>query len=346
MWFPLLATVAAVCTASGCDQEAPEIQNTKGRLALTVITDAVQTKVTDAQTDKDQALHSLDIFIFNDNNDSRKGKLDAHFSIPPEDATNNPVHLTVTQGSKIIYVIANATQLNDTDHKISWTGVTDLTAFLAKTVLLTQEEMGNYFMWGTDSSTVPGSGTGTATINLSRLISRVKLNSLQTDFTGTAYEGTELKEIRAFLVNVTGSRTLTGGVPATPVVLNHGGCVSADLAAMRIPDALAEELGSQPAGTPMSASRYFFAYANPLEQESEGNSFTRLVIEAKFAADDPAVYYPINIPGLEPNATYSYSVTIKRPGTLTPDEPIQYGSIDVTLTVNPWTEKTDTPLEF
>lgn len=345
MWTLLLAAVAVVFNVSCCDQSAPEQQkSTKGRLTLTVQTDVVQSKVIDAQTGQDETLNSLDVFIFNNNQDSRQGELDAHFTLPPDTLVNNSISLTVTQGSKVVYVMANAKQINGTDRKISWTGVTNLDTFLAQTVSLANEEIGNYFMWGMDNSVV--STTGVASIELARLISRIKLNALQTDFSGSAYEGTTLTDVRAYLVNVTGNRTIVGGTPVTPVIFNSAARIAADLSAMRITNGLAEELGTIAPNAPMSTARYLYAYANTLTQESVGHSFTRLVIEAKFSSDGDPVYYPINIPNLEGNATYSYSVTIKRPGTLNPDTPITYGALDLTLTITPWNENTNTPLEF
>ncbi|MBQ9400095.1 MAG: hypothetical protein IJU27_05595 [Bacteroidales bacterium] len=98
------------------------------------------------------------------------------------------------------------------------------------------------------------------------------------------------------------------------------------------------------ASSPHTTKHYFYCYANKTTSDSSSSTwsprFTRLVVEATYNGEK--CYYPINIvgsgnSGLSPGKLYRItSLKITGPGSTSPDQPLQKGSITVNMTVTGW----------
>lgn len=151
----------------------------------------------------------------------------------------------------------------------------------------------------------------TGVLELTPLSCRVSLRSLQTDFSGRAYAGAQVENVRIFL---TGAGCETRLFPEED---NYPSSYDT------LPDA--------------SPDTDLFCYANPAVEEGPGSPLTRLVIQADLLGE--TWYYPITLPGPQRNCSYVFDVTLTMTGAKTPDEPLDPAAARVGLTVRGWDEK-------
>ena len=151
----------------------------------------------------------------------------------------------------------------------------------------------------------------TGVMELSPLSCRISLRSLKTDFSGRAYAGAQVENVRIFL---------TGAGCETRLFPEEDGYPSSY---DTLPDA--------------SPETDLFCYANPAVEEGPGSPLTRLVIQADLLGQ--TWYYPITIPEPQRNHSYVFDVTLTMTGARTPDEPVDPAAARVGLTVRGWDEK-------
>ena len=150
-------------------------------------------------------------------------------------------------------------------------------------------------------------------LELTPLSCRVSLRSLQTDFSGRAYAGATLENVRIFLAGA--------------------GCETR-LFPEDEEDAYPSSYDNLPDTTPDTD---LFCYANPTEDDGPGAPLTRLVIQADLLGE--TWYYPIALPQPRRNTSYVFDVTLTMTGATTPDEPVDAAAAKVGLTVAGWDEK-------
>lgn len=324
--FLLPALLAALLILCFCEREIPPVINQArdAVLTLTVSSASSETKSTNAMNAFEQdSIHRLDIFVFNDDEDKT---LDIHYVVENYNKTN-PIQLKVSEGGKTIYALANVHGLNGQTQP-DWSGITGRELFKRQVISLFNERLDNFTMIGMETITFTKSEA--ITVEMSRFVAKVVLESVSTDFEGTAYEGTNLLNVRAFLTNVINEKTLNKD--------NTVGNISADgrtvSGNMQIANGLCDTLGTLTANVPHNTNHYFYAYTNDTGDDA---GMTRLVIEALFEGGR-TYYYPINIEGITANNTYSFNVVIKRPGSDDPDTPISFTDATITIAVANWTE--------
>ena len=96
--------------------------------------------------------------------------------------------------------------------------------------------------------------------------------------------------------------------------------------------------------TGITTPYFFYCYSN---ETDDTPSCTKLVLQADL--DGVTYYYPILINqenygytstngyyGVRRNTTYSYGITVTRPGTLDPNVPLVPGSLELTINVDDW----------
>lgn len=92
--------------------------------------------------------------------------------------------------------------------------------------------------------------------------------------------------------------------------------------------------------SPILLDHSFYTYPNPYTTDSQEATWserpTRLVLELKI--NSVKSYYPVTLPTLMPNHRYRVSLTITRPGSSSPDHPVDKYVIAPTIKVEPWTE--------
>ena len=108
-----------------------------------------------------------------------------------------------------------------------------------------------------------------------------------------------------------------------------------------------DEIPASITETAYTTKHYFYSYENLLASESGNKYFTRLVLQADL--NNKTYYYPINInreeygyvesnghKGVKRNTAYEMDIVITRPGSLDPNKPIQYGTLQLNLNVVDW----------
>jgi len=188
-------------------------------------------------------------------------------------------------------------------------------------------------------------------IELQPIMSKVVLRSIRCDFTGRAYEGEYLTDAKVYLTNVSSlCRMMAFSGFNTRGVMNAGRLVESDLARMKDPGMVVQDLPKQIGKDFLEVNRTLYCYPNTNTEDSIGSPFTRLVIEGKI--EGKTWYYPINInredfcwvegtEGIERNKCYVYDITIKRTGSSDPDTPVYVRDISIAAEVVPWKEKED-----
>lgn len=280
----------------------------------------------------DNTINTLEIFLFKSN-----GALETYKKYTAEQITAagglTNLEIKSTAGQKNIYVIANSKMDN-------WTGYIDESYFLERACNLASENYQNFTMSGSTSATI--SGAGSVEITISRLVARVVVTGISTAFTGTPYQGQELRDVKLYLANVHSSKNFMGTGFASPTILNNGGYDASSNSGLTISNMLYDVImPSIDDDNAYTTDHYFYCYENQTSSETSSLKFTRLILEAKLNGNK--YYYPVDINqegfgyvaanahyGVRRNTSYSFDFVITGPGVLDPSDKL----ISYTLTVN------------
>ena len=338
--FVAMAAVAAMaCSCSKEEIAREEIPLQESELHISFVNDAA-TRATGqghgVQSD-DNYLSTLEIFVFRENEGGvDDGMLDGYKKYTGDELKNlSRISLKTTTGKKLIYAIANS-------HNTDWSGgvtrekVEQLMAYLHK------EDVRKFIMFA--STVVTLQATTTVSMVLTRMVSRVALNSVQVSFTGTPFEGVPLQNVKAYLTNVQAQKNLLTGVGTNLKVLNSKKYVPEDMTGITMQGMLYDELAESLSEATHSTPHFFYCYENNRNVETEDDRFTRLVIEGTL--NGITYYYPIAIKNLERNSCYSVDVKICRPGSLDPDKDVEYGTLDLRFSVESWNSIPGSVVEF
>lgn len=337
----LVATAIAACSKEEAIQEASKTE--KATVHLSVSPFEILTKNTDPNNGLKNHIDSvriIDVFVFREG-----GALEVykHFSINDAGGMNlSDLPVNATVGKKTIYVVGNAKET-------SWSGITTESKFLDLVVSLQSELLRNFTMSG--KVTVDLTESTTVSVMLKKLISKVVVKGIKTDFAGGPYEGMKLRSVKLYLTNVSGAKTYMGNDPATKVILNKKGYSAEDYAATAMTAMFAESVPGLVGDDGYTTTHHFYCYENLLESETSTDKFTRLVLEANL--DGKTYYYPVDInrpgygwnssidhKGVKRNTCYTYSFTITGPGTNDPEDKIVLKTITLDASVE---ELVDTP---
>lgn len=198
---------------------------------------------------------------------------------------------------------------------------------------------------------------------LTPFLSRIELHTLRVDFSGTSYRGSPLTDIKIYLTNVNGEVTLLEKDFSRPVrYMNHRKLDQDGLQRFKHPEMLFQKIGNIPDLRTCWPQVSLHCFPNTCATEDMGTSFTRLVIEGKI--NGKTYYYPIPIgrrlsrvpfpraatdkepPGIQRNCRYVYEVTIRRTGSTDPDTPVDFGTVETALNIEPWKEKPAYSISF
>ena len=170
-------------------------------------------------------------------------------------------------------------------------------------------------------------------VTLKPMLAKITLHSIGCDFSGRAYAGERLQDVRAYLTYA--SQECRPFAPEDPPSswLNAGRLDEAATAALNHPEAILQTLSASLGGR-IYPSDGFYCYPNPSDGTTFGSPVTRLVIEGKLRGT--TYYYPIDLPGLEADVQYRLDVTLTRAGTTDPDTPAVAGSIRLESQVLDW----------
>lgn len=200
--------------------------------------------------------------------------------------------------------------------------------FIEKVAYLGDNRIGSLLMFGTDAVTITDNVIKTKTIHVARLVSRIEISRIKTDFSERPHLAAKTFTLRHIYI-INAYRTTRFGSDYTPAELagariswyNSGGWHRGEPGESSM-DAL---LGKRDihtvitADTPYTVPSVFYAFPNstprgdptdPHQMDEWEKRCTRLVIEVTM--DDETFYYQINIPSMARNHIYAASEVIIR----------------------------------
>ena len=339
-----VAMMALAVAACSKDEAAKEMESSeKATIHLSVSPYEIVTKNTDPKHGDNKYLDSvrtIDVLVFREGGALETFK---HFSVTDAggmNLSNLPVKATV--GNKTIYVVANAKET-------SWAGVVRENTFLNLVVPLQKEILPTFTM--SAKATVNLQEDQVVNVVLKKLVAKVVVKGVKTDFAGGPYEGMKLRNVKLYLTNISGAKNYLGEEPSTKTILNskgysqddYNGCLMTALFAEGVPGLVGDD--------GYTTAHHFYCYENLMDTETSTNRFTRLVLEANL--DGTVYYYPVDInqpgygwssaighKGVKRNTCYSYNFTITGPGTDDPESKIVLKTITLDASVE---SLTDTP---
>ena len=343
--------IAALAIAACSKEEAAKESSSaeKATIHLNVSPYEITTKNTDSNHSLNKYLDSvkiIDVFVFRTDGALESYK---HFSVSSAEGMNlKDLPIDATLGNKTIYVVANAKQT-------SWAGIVRENAFLNLTVPLQQETLTNFTMAA--KATVNLQDNQTVNVVLKKLLAKVVVNGVKTNFAGGPYEGMKLRNCRLYLTNIAGSKTYMGEDPSTKVILNSRGYSAEDYAGCSMTALFAEGIPGLVGDDGYTTAHHFYCYENLLETETSADKFTRLVLEATL--DGTVYYYPVDInqpgygwsssighKGVKRNTCYTYNFTITGPGADDPESKIVLKTIKLDATVESLTDSPEYSVSF
>ncbi len=263
-------------------------------------------------------LSFLDVLIYDD--DSLR-QLDTWQHFEPDDFDVDYILLSGS-GAKIFVFIANYAPLPS----VSISQIGSFDALSTFEIRLADDSSQRPVM---TSVIRAESGSDLNTVTLEPLLSEVMLGTISYDFSGKEYENESLKNVCAYLINVSASTQILRDSLFTPSeVLNYGGLIASDMASISSPDMLYRDIPPFPADSSYEAGVKFCCYPNDLPEESMGQPFTRLVVQGDIAGQ--TCYYPIDVnrpgfgyrsgrAGLGRNVRYRVNLSLTQKGSDSPE---------------------------
>ena len=282
----------------------PQNQESLVPCGLTVGICGAMTKATAVTTENEAKVNNLQIFVF------RGDDLDAYASV------DNAKELTLscTAGERVVYALVNAPD---------YSAVPGKAALLAKVSELSANSLTNFEMVGSKSVTLPQ--TGTVSIDVNRIASRVVLKKITRNFTSAALQALDFTVDAIYLVNVAGNTSYD--LTAAPSTWYNVAENKGELASLLVDTPVAPIAQGQAYDT----AHTFYAYPNDLAVNT-----TRIVIETTLGTSK--YYYPINLPEMAANKSYEIAeVVLTRPGSDNPDEPVSFADATFSINVIDWT---------
>lgn len=306
---------AAVVLSVSCNENEVVDHEMYGdkNICLEVRLPSADTKVTG--TEDENKINSLQVFVFDHN-----GMLEAYAQ-----GTSQSLSLSCSSGVKEVVALVNAKELTD---------VISLVDLEGRRTYLSDNSADSFVMEGRATPTLRADST--VDIPVFRIASRVALTEVAVDFELSQHNKQTFQIMAVYLVNVAGDRTyLNGTGPETwhNKMARESGAPS--LTGVTLTDAYAS------VSSPYDKVHYLYSYPNPTKSDVSGGSwsarFTRLVVEAKLGGK--LYYYPVNLEdGLKSNTAYDVKLKITRPGSSSPDKPVDNVTASFSVSVQPWND--------
>ncbi|MBQ6910692.1 MAG: hypothetical protein IJQ35_00845 [Bacteroidales bacterium] len=273
---------------------------------------AWETKSTTITAADEVKVNNLQVLVF------RGDALDAYGSV--DDASE--ITLSCTAGEREVYAVVNAPSLAEISTK---------TALLATTSLLSQNSGDSFQMIGNKEVTLPQANT--ITVDVTRMAARIVIKKITRAFTVSSLAAKTFTVDEIFITNVAGD--INFGKTASPAVWFNKQAYASEQSAFTH-DAPAAAIVN---GAYNDTAHSFYAYPNAAD-DSSGAIWsprrTRLVLKTTLGTD--IYYYPITLPVLEPNKNYEIeNLTLTRPGSNDPDQPVSFQDATFEISVQPWT---------
>lgn len=289
--------IAAVVLC-GCSKGMIQSSEGEGRpVELTFSVPVTGTKV--SGTTIEDAVESLQVFVFGED-----GQIQTSGA-----ASDNSLTLTCTTGDKKIAAFVNAPSAT----------VSTLDEILALQSSFEENSLGRFVMAGIESKSLTASGD--VQINVSRLVSKVTLTSVTNAFELPQHQQMAFSLKSVFLTNAPKEASYLGtAVHNEWIPIGEGNLLYDDLEETIIPYQESTSYGN-----------YLYCYPNTYDSDENR---TYLVVEAALGAG--VYYYSVPLPKMESNKCYNVSMTVTRPGSLSPDVPVKKEDVVFSVSVADW----------
>ena len=221
-----------------------------------------------------------------------------------------------------------------------------------------------FVMYGAsnDDVMVSGSTPASATIELMRFVSRVRLTTVKNNLPSSCGA---MKVETVLLENGMGTWTISGsGLPSG--LVNHAGRKSGKNTSALTTDFIAVAADAQCAAltfqapartvdrgnTPETFNLPFYCFPNTTSATNDNFGPTdelacaRLVLKVSYGVPEESWYYPVTIPGMDRNTSYDVSFVISGPGSKDPNSQVTNGNLAVDIQVRAWGDGTSYSGEF
>ena len=261
----------------------------------------------------EDAVDDLQIFVF-----GVDGQIHAYGHSEADQLT-----LTCSTGDKRIAALVNAPLADTVSHESS------LRTLVSK---FSDNALDRFVMSGIKDETIES--TGTVTVPVSRLVSKVVLSSVTNEFELEQHREMDFTVKSVFLTNAAEDRQYFGAY--SPSRWYNKGVSDMSQIISNAGDMMYQALDSGKIGygTSWQPGCFLYCYPNPLSPD--GTDPTYLVVEATIGTT--VYYYPVDLPSMESNKCYNVNLTVCRPGSATPDVPVEKSDIVFKVVVQPWSE--------
>lgn len=253
-------------------------------------------------------------------------------------ATQNGVTIEMNPGTYDVYAFVNAPSA----YRSGITVGASISTLVSAVSNMGDNSTTNFIMSGNITGKAIDGTTGTVVVPVSRHSSKVILQAMNVDFTGTPYAGKTLTIKGIYVSNVFTQATYEPKEIASPAATE-----SLWLSKFGNPDSnpMITETGLSIAladGGSNSTAHYFYPYPNATNNDVNTLDAwsvrdTRLVIQARMQGESADCYYHIDIPGMKPNHKYVITaVNIKNLGGPDPEHNLEKQGVDFTVDVLDW----------
>ena len=323
-----MCTVFAVLAAASCGREPVPVQG-GGRRSVSFVVDDFRTRA--SVTLHEAEVASLDVLVFRSDN----GTLDNAARVPAAGGQEiRSISVELSDGVPLDwYVVANAPE-----------GVLSFlseSGFQQGLTLLSQSTETSLLMHG--SGFLPeGPVPSIVPVHLERYACKVTLKSLTVDWPDAFTASGEVALGRIVLVNVAGSTPWSGTPAAGDLWYNKMG-IETGLPPI-VEDLILKDYGGMPLRQGIAADVESTLYCLPNPTANNVHSAnapewsvrnTRIAVE--ILVGGVPNWYPVSLPGMRGNHHYVInSLTVKGPGAIGPDYPVEREDIRFAVTVADW----------
>ncbi len=294
----------------------------------------------------DNYINNIAIFVFN--SDANKTLETYKYVKITDQSALNSISFQTTTGNKNVYVVANC------HDSTQWTGIVKESQFLLKESNLKNEDLKDFAMSGYLAN-AQISLSNSIGLTLKRIVAKVVVNSIKTDFIGTPYQGMVLSNVKLYITNAHKIRPyIENNNTTNPFIINPLQLTPSTYSDCKISGIVYDQPAGTIGDTPYTVKHHFYVYENSISAETSTEKYTRLVVEATLNGVN--YYYPVNINradfggttnnGIKRNTVYNITLVIKRPGSTSPEMLVEKGAVITSVTIADWNTETIGNIEF
>lgn len=312
----IAAVVLFACEKVDVVKQTPEGEAT----TLKIVMASEPTKASGEGGDEERAISSYQVLIY----DMSSRMLEAYATPAP---TSTSVNMRCTTGPKEVIVLANAPDVSS---------IVSYDTFLKTKSSLADNAIGALVMEGNASPNLTAAG-GSITVAIRRVVSKVVLDGITTDFELDAYDEMDFIIKKIYLTNVAADKNYLTESPEPASWYNKIVQTSNNDVDAMIYDKVSD-VNIKDTKT-YTTRHHFYCYPNPYKDDTFSSDSwtprpTRLVVEAELGG--VLYYYPVSLPELKQNVRYYVSLKIIRPGATSPEQDMDKYAVTFNIEIEDW----------